>query len=85
MMSKQRILPVTELTEEQLTYLWLRSQRGLCSRIAREHGVSREFVRKILYGLADARSAELRIEKSLADAGAPFIQKRLDRENGVPA
>ncbi len=78
-------MPVTTLTEEQYIYLWLRGQRGLCAKVAREHGVSREFVRKILYGLADARSAELRIEKALADAGAPFMERRLNRESEVLA
>ena len=78
-MPEQKPVP----TDEQEIYLWLRSQRGLCSKVAREHGVSREFVRKVLYGIGDARSAELRIERSLADAGAPFMRDRLDRKDGV--
>jgi hypothetical protein len=84
-MSRQKVIPVTVLTSEQKIYLWLRSQRGLCSKVAREHGVSREFVRKVLYGLSDARSADLRIERSLAEAGAPFMKDRLERESGVVA
>lgn len=84
-MSKQKLIPVTTLTEEQTIYLWLRGRRGVCSKIARKHGVSREFVRKILYGLGDARSAELRVERDLADEDAPFMRNRLDREIGVMA
>jgi hypothetical protein len=84
-MTESNVTSGTILTEEQQIYLWLRAHRGLCSKVAREHGVSREFVRKILYGLGDAKSAGFRIERSLADMGAPFMENRLEREIGVPA
>lgn len=64
------------LTDEQQIYLWIRGNRGVCSQIAKDFGVSREFVRQILY-FPRVKSADRRIERALADAGAPFMQERV--------
>lgn len=72
-------MPSTEpsLTDGDVISLWVRRNRGVCSQISRDHGVSAEFVRQILYGLPGGKSVDFEIEKSLIAAGAPFVADRI--------
>ena len=71
------MLTETDLTDAEKIGVWHRRNYGICARIGREFDVTGEFVRQILYGVRSARSADLRIERALIDAGAPFIADRI--------
>lgn len=68
---------VSSLTDDEIVAVWLRRNRGVCVQISRELEVSREFVRKVLYGLPGGKSSNYRIEKALIEAGAPFVADRI--------
>lgn len=65
-----------ELTRSDKIFLWIRRNRGVCSKIARDHEVTPGFVRQILYS-PEVKSTSLRIERALHDAGAPFMDERI--------
>jgi hypothetical protein len=65
------------LSDADVISLWIRRNRGVCVGISRDFGVSKEFVRQILYGLPGGKSADLQIEKALIEAGAPFVADRI--------
>lgn len=69
-------MSVTSLSESDLLYLWVKRNRGECSRIAKEFGFSPQFVRAVLYG--HSGSTDKLIEKALIKAGAPVIQQRIE-------
>lgn len=62
------------LAESERVFLWIRKNRGVCSRIAKDLDLSHTFVRSVLYG--HVRSSELRVEKALINAGAAFVSER---------
>lgn len=64
------------ISERDKIYLWIRKNRGVCSRVARDLDLSHSFVRDVIYG--HAKSAELRVEKALIESGAAFISDRLN-------
>lgn len=64
-------------TASEVQFLWVRRNRGVCSRIARELGCSPEFIRRVLYGINNTKSSGLLVEKALMEAGAPFIEDRV--------
>jgi hypothetical protein len=69
---------VPKLTQDEQTCLWVRKNRGVCASIARSLEVSSEFVRMILYRTdPNLKSAGLRVERALFEAGAPFMQERI--------
>lgn len=65
------------LTESDVIFLWLRKNRGVCSKISRDCEVSPAFVHMILYGQPGGISDDLRVEKALIEAGAPFVADRI--------
>ena len=68
-------MPELVVSETENIYLWVRRNRGACSRIAREFDVTHTFVRAVLYGFCG--SAGKRIENALIDAGAEFVRTRI--------
>ncbi len=70
-------LSVDSLTESDVIFLWLRKNRGLCSKISIDCDVSPAFVHAILYGKPGGKSDDLRVEKALIAAGAPFVSDRI--------
>lgn len=66
-----------ELTKDDHIQLWLLRNRGICARIARKVSVKRQAVYDILRGRNGWKSKDLRIEKLLAKAGAPYMDERL--------
>lgn len=67
----------TDLSREDLLCLWVNRNRGVCAKIARDYEVTGSFVRAILHGSPGFKSADLRVERALAEAGAPFMKERL--------
>ena len=65
------------LTESDVIFLWLRKNRGVCFRVSLDCGVSPSFVHAILYGKPGGKSDDLRVEKALIEAGAPFVADRI--------
>ncbi len=65
------------LTDADVISLWVRRNRGVCRDISIQCAVSKEFVRQVLYGLPGGKSSDLRIEKALIEAGAPFVADRI--------
>ena len=65
------------LTPEDEIRLWLFRNRGVLARIAREADVGRTWVSTILYGKTGETSKDYRIERALAEVGAPYMQERL--------
>lgn len=75
-------MPKRTLTEQEECFLWVRRNRGVCAKIARDLEVSSEFVRVILYRTyPNLKSAELRVERALFEAGAPFMRERIDQSD----
>ena len=68
-------MPELVISEAENIYLWVKRNRGVCSRIAREFDVTPTFVRSVLYGFCG--STEKRIEHALIDAGAEFVRARM--------
>ena len=66
----------TSLSETDLLYLWVKRNRGECSRIAREYGFTPQFVRSVLYG--HCGSKDRLIEAALIQAGAPVVRDRME-------
>lgn len=66
-----------KLTQDDVIFLWVKRNRGVCSKIAASLNVSKEFVSKVLYR-PEKRSKESRVEWALIEAGAPFIRERLE-------
>ncbi len=71
---------IQEISRSDEISIWVRRNRGVCSRVARELDVSAEFVRVILYGLGP-RSTGLRVERALVAVGAPFVAARLESQS----
>ena len=67
----------SSLTDADVIFLWVRRNRGALVKISREYEVSPQFVRMVLYGERGGRSSDLRIEKALIEAGAPFVADRI--------
>ncbi len=65
-----------EITESDHIFLWLRRNRGVLSKIARELEITPEFVRQVLYH-RHIKSNDSRVEQALLEAGAPFMGERL--------
>lgn len=63
------------LTEREQKRLWVANHRGELARIARELGVSHSAVWNVLN--SNLPSKGFRIERALAEAGAPFMKLRL--------
>lgn len=53
---------------------WVRSNHGILSRVAREFGLSVQFVQRIAYN-REAQSKGHRVEHKLIALGCPLIQK----------
>ena len=68
-------MPELLVSETENIYLWVKRNRGVCSRIAREFEVTPSFVRSVLYGFCG--SSERRIEMALIGAGATFVRERI--------
>lgn len=66
-----------DMSTEDHIFIWVRKNRGVCAGIARQFSVSHQFVRQVLYCPA-IKSSDLRIEKALAEAGAPFMSSRFE-------
>lgn len=68
---------ITQATADRLRdqrLLWLRDNRGVLTRIAKELGVSQAFVRIVYHGGSQSRDGS--IENELARLGAPgFVGK----------
>jgi hypothetical protein len=64
------------VSENERIFLWVKRNRGVCSRIARERGVTPSFVRAVLYG--HCGSTDRVIEKLLIEAGAVFVKARIE-------
>jgi len=73
-MVKERTIALTRADQ---VFLWIRKNRGVCSQIARDHKVTPGFVRQVLYS-PEVRSTHFRIERALLDAGAPFMEERIE-------
>lgn len=67
-------MPELIVSDLESIYLWVKRNRGVCSRIAREFEVTPSFVRSVLYGFCG--SSEKRIEYALIEAGAEFVRER---------
>ena len=65
------------LAESDVIFLWLRKNRGICSKISRDCNVSPAFVHMILYGQPHGISKDFVVEKALIQAGAPFVADRI--------
>ncbi len=68
-------------TERDKKRLWVLDNRGVLARIARELGVSHSAVGGVLH--YNLPSKGHRIEKALADAGAPYMQDRLHERMAI--
>lgn len=55
---------------------WILDHRGALKVVAEEAGVSHQFVQRIAYRRADARSGGLRVERMLRDLGCPGVRVR---------
>lgn len=62
-------------TEREQKRLWVYNSRGTLARIAARLKVSQSAVHAVLY--YNLPSKNCRIEKALADAGAPYMAERL--------
>jgi hypothetical protein len=63
------------LTEKEQKRLWVLNHRGKLAEIAKTLGVTHSAVQGVLYYRLPSR--DFRIERALADAGAPFMAERL--------
>ena len=54
--------------------MWILAHRGVLTQIASEHSVSHQFVRRIAYSEAEARSRDLRVERALKAMGCPGVK-----------
>jgi len=70
MKRRQRELSPAERRVRQ----WVKSNHGVLSSVAREFGLSVQFVQRIAFN-REARSHEMRVEKRLRELGCPLIQK----------
>lgn len=64
------------ISDTDRIYLWVKKNRGVCSRIAKDVGFTPSFVRAVLYG--HCGSTDRVVEKALIDAGAAFVQQRIE-------
>lgn len=69
-------MPEFVISDTERIFLWVKRNRGACSRIAREHGFTPSFVRAVLYG--HCGSTDRIVEKSLIQAGASFVRDRIE-------
>ena len=69
-------MPELVISDTDKIFLWVKRNRGVCSRIAREHGFTPSFVRAVLYG--HCGSTDRIVEKSLIEAGAAFVRDRIE-------
>lgn len=53
---------------------WIRKNHGILSEIAREFGLSVQFVQRVAYN-QEAQSKGLRVEHKLKSRGCPLIQR----------
>jgi hypothetical protein len=64
-----------ELTPaERRISLWVRRNRGILSTVAREMGLSVQFVQRVAYD-REAKSKGMRVERRLRELGCPLIQR----------
>ena len=69
-------MPEFVISDTDKIFLWVKRNRGVCSRISRAHGFTLSFVRAVLYG--HCGSTDRVVEKSLIEAGASFVQDRIE-------
>lgn len=69
-------MPEIMVSDNERIFLWVKRNRGVCSKIARKHGFTPSFVRAVLYG--HCGSADRVVERSLIKAGAGFVKDRLE-------
>lgn len=70
------VINTTELSESDQIFLWIKRNRGVCSRIARDFELTPTFIRSVLYG--HSKSTDFRVEKALVASGAPFVCDRIE-------
>jgi len=58
---------------ERRVKTWIRSNHGVLSQLAREYGLSVQFVQRIAYN-REAKSKDFRVEHRLLQLGCPLIQ-----------
>lgn len=75
--TRELVRPRRELDRaQQKVRDWILDHRGALKVVAEEAGVSHQFVQRIAYRRADARSGGLRVERMLRDLGCPGVRIR---------
>jgi hypothetical protein len=71
-----------DLSLKDRQVLWLFANKGVIRRLAKQFGVSSCFASSVWRG--EAKSGGLRIEKALAELGAPGFEQYLEAPSSVP-